>query len=103
VCPDVCPGTSVGTKRTLCRSVVSKLSYEAGQLLISALIAGHINPFKPKLVYTIFKESVCTSKRTPHLTIIKANPLTLFKEIIDAYSQNGTETVNRKNADLTEC
>jgi hypothetical protein len=41
-----------------------------------------INPLEPKLVYIIFKTSVCTSKRTPHLTITNVNLLTLFKEII---------------------
>jgi hypothetical protein len=30
----------------------------------------------------LFKNSVRTSKRTPHLTITKINWLTLFKEII---------------------
>jgi hypothetical protein len=41
-----------------------------------------INPLKPKLVKTVFKNSVRTSKRTPHFTITKINWLTLFKEII---------------------
>jgi len=34
----------------------------------------------------LFKNSVRTSKRTPHLTITKINWLTLFKEIIAVYS-----------------
>jgi len=34
----------------------------------------------------LFKNSVRTSKRTPHFTITKINCLTLFKEIIDVYS-----------------
>jgi hypothetical protein len=37
------------------------------------------NPLKPKLVYILFKNSVRTSKRTPHFTITKINWLTLFK------------------------
>jgi len=44
----------------------------------------------------LFKNSVRTSKRTPHLTITNVNPLTLFKEIIDVYSQNRTEPINTK-------
>jgi uncharacterized HAD superfamily protein len=38
-----------------------------------------INPLKTKLVYMLFKNSVRTSKRTPHFTITKINWLTLFK------------------------
>jgi len=36
----------------------------------------------------LFKNSVRTSKRTPHFTITKINWLTLFKEIISVYSEN---------------
>jgi hypothetical protein len=36
----------------------------------------------------LFKNSVRTSKRTPHFTITKINWLTLFKEIIAVYSEN---------------
>jgi uncharacterized protein YktB (UPF0637 family) len=36
----------------------------------------------------LFKNSVRTSKRTPHFTITKINWLTLFKEIIAVYSDN---------------
>jgi hypothetical protein len=35
-----------------------------------------------KLVQIIFKNSVRTSKRTPHFTITKINGLMLFKEVI---------------------
>jgi hypothetical protein len=35
----------------------------------------------------LFKNSVRTSKKTPHLTITKINWLTLFKEIIAVYSE----------------
>jgi hypothetical protein len=34
----------------------------------------------------LFKNSVRTSKRTPHFTITKINWLTLFKEIIAVHS-----------------
>jgi hypothetical protein len=47
-----------------------------------------INPLKPKLVCILFKNSVRTSKRTPHLTITNINWLMLFKEIIAVYSEN---------------
>jgi hypothetical protein len=36
----------------------------------------------------LFKNSVRTSKRTPHFTITKINWLMLFKEIIAVYSEN---------------
>jgi hypothetical protein len=44
----------------------------------------------------LFKNSVRTSKRTPHFTITKINWLTLFKEIIAVYSK----THKYKNEDL---
>jgi hypothetical protein len=47
----------------------------------------------------LFKNSVRTSKRTPHFTITKINWLTLFKEIIAVYSENYTKPIN-KNAEL---
>jgi len=42
----------------------------------------------------LFKNSVRTSKRTPHFIIIKINRLTLFKEIITVYSENHTKRIN---------
>jgi hypothetical protein len=36
----------------------------------------------------LFKNSVRTSKRTPHFPITEINWLTLFKEIIAVYSEN---------------
>jgi hypothetical protein len=44
----------------------------------------------------LFKNSVRTSKRTPHFTITKINWLTLFKEIIAVYIQNHAEPINTK-------
>jgi hypothetical protein len=35
-----------------------------------------------------FKNSVRTSKRTPHFTVTKINRLMLFKEIIAVYGEN---------------
>jgi hypothetical protein len=52
----------------------------------------------------LFKDSVRTSKRTPHFSITKINWLTLFKEIIAVYTENHTEPTNtprgKKNSDL---
>jgi hypothetical protein len=63
--------------------------------------AGHkrisVKPLKPKLVEIIFKNSVRTSKRTPHFTITKIKLLTLFKEIIALYRQNHTRTTKAKS------
>jgi hypothetical protein len=44
----------------------------------------------------ISKNSVRTSKRTPHFTIIKINWLTLFKEIDADYTENHTRPINTK-------
>jgi hypothetical protein len=44
----------------------------------------------------LFKNSVGTSKRTPHFTITKINWLMLFKEIIAVYSENHTNFINTK-------
>jgi len=40
----------------------------------------------------LFKNSVRTSKRTPHFTITKINWLTLFKEIIAFFQWKPYET-----------
>jgi hypothetical protein len=50
----------------------------------------------------LFKNSVRTSKRTPHFTITKINWLTLFKEIIAVYSENDTKPINTK-CSITDC
>jgi hypothetical protein len=42
----------------------------------------------------LFKNSVRTSKRTPHFTITKINWLTLFNEIISVYSESHTKPIN---------
>jgi hypothetical protein len=44
----------------------------------------------------LFKNSVRTSKRTPHFTITKINWLTLFKEIIAVYSENHSKPIITK-------
>jgi hypothetical protein len=41
----------------------------------------------------LFKNSVRTSKRTPHFTITKINWLTLFKEMIADYTENHTKLI----------
>jgi hypothetical protein len=45
-----------------------------------------------------FKNSVRTSKRTAYFTITKINWLTLFKEIIAAYTDNHTRPINRERS-----
>jgi hypothetical protein len=44
----------------------------------------------------LFKNSVLTSKRTPHFTITKIKWLMLFKEITAVYSENNTKPINTK-------
>jgi hypothetical protein len=50
----------------------------------------------------LFKNSVLTSKRTPHFTITKINSLMLFKEIIAVYSENDAKPINTK-CSITDC
>jgi hypothetical protein len=47
-----------------------------------------INPLKPNLVWTVFKNAVRTSKRTQHFTITKISWLILLKEVIPVYTDN---------------
>jgi len=45
----------------------------------------HIIPsLEPEIIYAVCKNSVRTSKRTPHFTIANINWLMLFKDIIAA-------------------
>jgi hypothetical protein len=46
----------------------------------------------------LFKNSVRTSKRTPHFTVTKINWLMLFKEIITVYSDSNKKPTNTKTA-----
>jgi hypothetical protein len=50
----------------------------------------------------LFKNSVRTSKRTPHFTITKINWLMLFKEVVAVYSDNHTKPINTKRS-ITDC
>jgi hypothetical protein len=50
----------------------------------------------------LFKNSVRTSKRTPHFNITNIKSLMLFKEIIDAYSENHAKPINTK-CSITYC
>jgi hypothetical protein len=61
-----------------------------------------INPLKTKLVCVLFKNSICTSKRTPNFIITKINWLMLFKEIMAVYSENHAKPVNTK-CSITDC
>jgi hypothetical protein len=49
----------------------------------------------------LFKNSVSTSKRTPHFTITEINWLTLFEEITAAYSENNAKPINTKRSITT--
>jgi hypothetical protein len=49
----------------------------------------------------LFKNSVRTSKRTPHFTITKINWLMMFKEIIAVHIENHTKPLNTNVALLT--
>jgi hypothetical protein len=49
----------------------------------------------------LFKNSVRTSKRTPHFTITNIKWLTLFKEITAVYSENHAKPINTKCNILT--
>jgi hypothetical protein len=55
-----------------------------------------ITPLKPKLVKTIFKNSVRTTKKTQLFTITSISWLKLFKEIIAVYNENHTKSINTK-------
>jgi hypothetical protein len=55
---------------------------QAADATYAMLVLTIVNPLKPTLVVIILKESVRTSKRTPHFTITKINWLMPFKEII---------------------
>jgi hypothetical protein len=49
----------------------------------------------------LFKNSVRTSKRTPHFTITSINFLTLFKGIVAVYIENHAKPINKNAALLT--
>jgi hypothetical protein len=50
----------------------------------------------------LVKNSVRTSKRTPHFTITKINWLMLFKDIMAVYSENHAKPINTK-CSITDC
>jgi hypothetical protein len=60
------------------------------------IINKEINPSKPKLLQIIFKNSVRTARKTPHLTIAEISLLTLFTEIIAVYTGNHTKSISKK-------
>jgi hypothetical protein len=66
------------------------------------VLAYYINPLKMKLIYTVHKNSVRTSKRTTNFTITKINWLMLFKEIIAVYNENHAKPINTKYS-ITDC
>jgi hypothetical protein len=58
-----------------------------------------INPLMPQIVYKIFNNSVRTSKKTPHFTLIKIKWLMLFKEINAVCSEKYNKPITQ-NAEL---
>jgi hypothetical protein len=46
----------------------------------------------------LFKNSVRTSKRTPHFTITRINLLTLLKKINPVHEEKYTRSTSKKNA-----
>jgi len=50
----------------------------------------------------LFKNSVRTSKRTPHFTITKINWLMLFKEISTVYYENYMKAIHKNCEQSTE-
>jgi hypothetical protein len=44
----------------------------------------------------MYKNSVCTSKKTQYFTIAQINWLMLFKEVIPDYAENHMEPINTK-------
>jgi hypothetical protein len=78
------------------------IHYAATQTTVSISRLPYINALKMKLFYILVKNSVRTSKRTPHFTITKINWLILFKEIIAVYSENHAKPINTK-CSITDC
>jgi hypothetical protein len=48
----------------------------------------------------MFKYSVHTAKKAPHLTIRKVNLLTSFKDIIAVFTENHTDPISTKAVSL---
>jgi hypothetical protein len=62
-------------------------------------VLGLFSILKPKLISVIFKNTVYTSKRTPHLTVAKISWL-MFYEIIAVYSDSPLNALHEQNAKL---
>jgi hypothetical protein len=57
---------------------------------------GAVGFIKAEARLMMFKNSVRTSKRTPHFTIKKINWLMLFKEVMGFCNENHTKPLNTK-------
>jgi hypothetical protein len=62
--------------------------------IVAEYILQHLNPLKLKLIETILRNVVYTSKKTQLITVTKNNLLMLFKEVIVAYSERCVESRN---------
>jgi hypothetical protein len=61
-----------------------------------------LNPLKLKLIEIICKNSVCTSRKTLHFTIMKISWLMLLKEVIPVYTYIHTRPIKTKLT-VTDC
>jgi hypothetical protein len=55
-----------------------------------------ISSLKPKLFEVMFKNLICTTKRTQHFSVTKISSLMLFKETIVVCSENHTKHMSSK-------
>jgi hypothetical protein len=62
--------------------------------IVAEYILQHFNPLKLKLIETILRNLVYTSKKTQLITVTKNNLLMLFKEVIVAYFEGCVESRN---------
>jgi hypothetical protein len=84
------PRSELGTSEIQVTVIASELTF----LILKRIQV--FNPLKPKLIWIIFKNPICTAKKTQHFTISKINLLMLFKEIIAIYTENNTKHINTK-------
>jgi hypothetical protein len=80
------------TKAFLPETEASWRSVYRAVLIVTSNLS--LNPLKQELVFIIFKNSVRTAKKTPHVTITKISGLALFKEIIAVNSENHIKPIN---------
>jgi hypothetical protein len=55
---------------------------DSGTIIVFSILSLTLKPFKPPIVFKVFRILVRTSKTTKHCTVIKIKRLMLFKEVI---------------------